>query len=292
MCLIWEREEKSASLASSPGKKTDRRPRNWKNVWRYQKMVSQIYALPANREQLVKEIHFAFRSSMHSSFYWSWQRVVFVVFLPAIFWNNFRRARTQHFHTFETQNVKIDWTTFRMLAFKTSRLFPNLRRYSKKYEKNIRNQLTSVTNHEFESCASKIKENVLKNVVYIMTFFIKSVSFLRKMKILFKKSAWFPTRFDFDIQCEAVWATQNITIWINCPFEHKVTEFFIADWRVWTRSGRVGPTMWNVALALRKRFRKLQYQKLLRFKKLQREILIKRQTIELKSTFWMSTGTK
>ena len=104
--------------------------------------------------------------------------------------------------------------------------------------------------------ASEINENVLKNVLNIMTFLLKSVPFLLRMEILFKKSAWFPTRFDFDIQCEAVWATQNITIWINCPFEHKVTEFFIADWRVWTRPGRVGPTMWNVALALRKRFRK------------------------------------
>ena len=31
-----------------------------------------------------------------SSLYW----------LPAIFWNNFRRARIQHFHTFKTQNGK------------------------------------------------------------------------------------------------------------------------------------------------------------------------------------------
>ena len=67
-------------------------------------MVSQIYALPANREQLVTTLHLGVQCTVlcsevdkgSSSLYW----------LPAIFWNNFRRARTQHFHTFKTQNGK------------------------------------------------------------------------------------------------------------------------------------------------------------------------------------------
>ena len=75
-----------------------------KDVCRHQKMVSQVYALPANREQLVTTSHLGVQCTVlfsevdkgSSSLYW----------LPAIFWKNFRRARIQHFYTFKTQNGK------------------------------------------------------------------------------------------------------------------------------------------------------------------------------------------